>query len=171
MSVLMHHRARQQQSEVVQSIMSPRTDSQSQRWQQISGLCDTIAREFPPDKIVLFGSYAYGKPRPDSDVDLLVIMPFEGSPFRQAAVILNHVVRTVGVLPMDLLVRTATQVQERLHLGDSFMRAIIEHGKVIYSSAAPDAEGVRAPRCQSAPSNRVTRQACGAVDTYEADHT
>jgi predicted nucleotidyltransferase len=151
--------------------MSPQTYSQSQRWQQIRSLCDTIAREFHPDKIVLFGSYAYGKPRPDSDVDLLVIMPFEGSPFRQAAVILNHVVRTVGVLPMDLLVRTAAQVQERLHLGDSFMRAIIDHGKVMYSNAGSAAEDVHVPRCLSALSNRVTHQARGTVDPYEADHT
>src|SRR2546425_2555834 len=153
----MHHQASQNQSEVVQPMMSPQAGSRSQRWTQIRCLCDAIAGEFHPEKIVLFGSYAHGTPRPDSDIDLLVIMPFEGSPFRQAAVILSHVVRTVGVLPMDLLVRTAEQVQERLHMGDSFMRAIIEHGKVIYSSAAPDAEGVRAPRCQSAPSNRVTR--------------
>ena len=77
-----------------------------------------------------------GQPHLDSDVDLLVVMPFEGSPFRQAAVILSHVVRTVGVLPMDLLVRSAEQVQERLHMGDSFMREILEHGKVLYSSTA-----------------------------------
>jgi predicted nucleotidyltransferase len=101
---------------------------QHQRWQQIRCLCDAIVQEFHPDKIVLFGSYASGKPRPDSDVDLLVVMPFEGRPFRQAAVILGHVVRTVGVLPMDLLVRTAEQVQERLHMGDSFLRDIIAHG-------------------------------------------
>jgi predicted nucleotidyltransferase len=107
---------------------------QQTRWQQIMCLCDAIAQEFYPDKIVLFGSYASGKPRPDSDVDLLVVMPFEGSPFHQAAVILGHVVRTVGVLPMDLLVRTAEQVQERLHMGDSFMRDIIAHGKVMYSN-------------------------------------
>jgi predicted nucleotidyltransferase len=56
---------------------------QHQRWQQIVCLCDAIAQEFHPDKIVLFGSYASGKPRPDLDIDLLVIMPFEGSPFRQ----------------------------------------------------------------------------------------
>ena len=69
----------------VQPTTSPQTDSRSQRWQQISRLCDTIAQAFHPDKIVLFGSYAYGQPHPDSDVDLLVVMPFEGSPFRQAA--------------------------------------------------------------------------------------
>jgi uncharacterized protein len=83
---------------------------------------------------VLFGSHTYGRPHSDSDVDLLVVMPFEGSPFRQAAVILSHVVRTVGVLPMDLLVRTAGQVRERLQMGDSFMREIIERGQVMYEA-------------------------------------
>jgi predicted nucleotidyltransferase len=60
-------------------------------------------REFQPEKIVLFGSYAYGKPDNDSDVDLLVVMSFEGSPFRQAEVILNHVIPLVGFVPLDLL--------------------------------------------------------------------
>ena len=142
----MQHQASQNQFEVVQPMRSPQTSGRSQRWQQIRCLCDAIAQEFHPELIVLFGSYAYGEPRPDSDVDLLVVMPFEGSPFRQAAVILSHVVRTVGVLPMDLLVRTAEQVQERLHMGDSFMREIIEHGKVMYSRVASDAEGLHAPR-------------------------
>jgi uncharacterized protein len=142
----MQHQASQKQSAVVQPMRSPQTGSRSQRWQQIRCLCDAIAQEFRPEMIVLFGSYAYGEPRLDSDVDLLVVMPFEGSPFRQAAMILNHVVHTVGVLPMDLLVRTAEQVQERLHMGDSFIRDIIEHGKMMYSSATPDAEDLHSPR-------------------------
>jgi predicted nucleotidyltransferase len=101
---------------------------------QIKLLCSEIAREFHPDKIVLFGSHAYGKPRLGSDVDLLVVMPFDGSPFRQAAVILGHVVRTVGVVPMDLLVRTTEQVNQRIQMGDTFMREIIERGRVMYEA-------------------------------------
>src|SRR5712692_9274271 len=92
---------------------SPQTSSLNQRRKQIHLVCNSIVGEFNPEKIILFGSYAYGKPRPYSDIDLLVVMPFEGSPFRQAALILGHVVRTVGVLPMDLIVRTAQQVRER----------------------------------------------------------
>ncbi|HJS18165.1 MAG TPA: nucleotidyltransferase domain-containing protein [Anaerolineales bacterium] len=45
---------------------------------QIHKYADRIARQFHPHKIILFGSYAYGKPTEDSDVDLLVIMPFKG---------------------------------------------------------------------------------------------
>src|SRR5262249_12371440 len=86
-NLFMHHQASQNQSEVVQPMISPQAGSRSPRWTQIRCLCDAIAGEFQPEKIVLCGSYAYDTPRPDSDVDLLVIMPFEGSPFRQAAVI------------------------------------------------------------------------------------
>ncbi|HLG16589.1 MAG TPA: nucleotidyltransferase domain-containing protein [Blastocatellia bacterium] len=111
-----------------------RLPNRSQRRRQIKLVCEAIAREFHPERIVMFGSYAYGTPGADSDVDLLVVMPFEGSPFRQAAVILDHVVRTVGVLPMDLLVRTSEQVEERINIGDSFMRDIIERGKVMYEA-------------------------------------
>ena len=130
----MEDHASRNQVKAVHLLASSHTASLRQRRQQIKRLCDAIAQEFHPEKIVLFGSYADGKPRPDSDVDLLVVMPFEGSPFRQAAVILSHIVRLVGVLPMDLLVRTTEQVHERVQMGDSFMRDIIERGKVIYEA-------------------------------------
>jgi uncharacterized protein len=98
---------------------------------QIKKLAEQIAREFHPDKIILFGSHAYGRPGPDSDVDLLVIMRFRGRPVRQAIAILNK----LNVLtPVDLLVRTPEQVQERLALGDQFMREILERGKVMYEA-------------------------------------
>lgn len=129
----MHRPAKQNKGGATQ-IMPAQALSLSQRRKQIRLVCDAIVNEFHPEKIVLFGSYAYGRPGPDSDVDLLVMMPFEGSPFRQAAVILGHVVRTVGVLPMDLLVRTPDQVRERLQIGDGFMREISERGKVMYEA-------------------------------------
>lgn len=130
----MRHRVNQNRTEVVQSDTPLPTFNRSQRRKQIQLVCDAIAREFHPEKIILFGSYAYGKPHRDSDVDLLIVMPFEGSPFRQAAVILSHIVSALGVLPMDLLVRTAEQVQERVQMGDQFMREILDRGKVIYEA-------------------------------------
>lgn len=108
--------------------------STRQRRRQIARLCEVIAREFQPEKIILFGSWAYGKPDAESDIDLLVVMPFEGSPFRQAGTILNNVIQSVGVLPLDLLVRTAEQLNERLAIGDGFMRDILERGKVLYEA-------------------------------------
>ena len=113
---------------------SSRPPASAQSRKQIELLCRAISLKFHPEKIVLFGSHAHGKPRPESDVDLLVVMPFEGSPFRQAAVILDHVVHAVGVIPLDLLVRTAQQVQERIQMGDTFMRDVIERGRIMYEA-------------------------------------
>ncbi len=97
----------------------------------IKKICRRIAEEFKPEKIILFGSQAYGKPKPDSDVDLLVLMQFEGSYFRKA-----HEIRMrLGLsLPIDLLVNTPEQLQYRLEIGDRFMREIVERGKVMYEA-------------------------------------
>ncbi len=97
----------------------------------IQGLCDQIVAAFRPLRIILFGSYAYGSPTPDSDVDLLVIMRFEGSPIRKAAEVSQHIRRTI---PVDVLVRTPEFVGERLALGDFFMREVVENGKVLYEA-------------------------------------
>jgi len=98
---------------------------------EIKKLCEEIAREFHPQKIILFGSHAYGKPQWDSDVDLLVIMPFKGTPHRQAVAIRSRI--EVGV-PLDLLVRTPLQISRRLAMGDSFIREILERGRVLYEA-------------------------------------
>ena len=98
---------------------------------QIRQLCKRIAQEFKPEKIVLFGSHAYGQPTPESDLDLLVIMQFDGDPLEQAVAMLN---RLNVLLPVDLLVRTPEQIRHRLEMGDSFMRDIVERGKVMYET-------------------------------------
>ena len=98
---------------------------------QIRQLCTRIAREFKPEKIILFGSHAYGQPTPESDLDVLVVMQFEGDPLEQAVTMLN---RLNMLLPIDLLVRTPEQIQRRLEMGDRFMRDIIERGKVMYEA-------------------------------------
>src|SRR5712692_1851324 len=97
----------------------------------IRQLCKRIAQEFKPEKIILFGSHAYGQPTPESDLDLMVVMQFEGDPLEQAVTMLN---RLNMLIPIDLLVRTPEQVQQRLEMGDSFMRDIIERGKGMYEA-------------------------------------
>lgn len=98
---------------------------------QIKQLCEQIARDFHPEKIILFGSHAYGHAGPDSDVDLLVVMPFKGRPTRQAIKIRNRLDTTMA---LDLIVRTPKQVSERLAMGDFFFREITEQGRVIYEA-------------------------------------
>src|SRR6266705_1401639 len=101
------------------------------RQAQIRQLCTRIAREFKPEKIILFGSHAYGQPTPESDLDVMVVMQFAGDPLEPAVTMLN---RLNMLIPIDLLVRTPEQIQQRLEMGDSFMRDIIERGKVIYEA-------------------------------------
>ena len=98
---------------------------------RIRQICARIAREFKPEKIILFGSYASGQPTPESDLDLLVVMQFAGDPLEQAVVILN---RLNVLLPIDLLVKTPEQIQQRLQMGDRFIRDIIEQGQVMYEA-------------------------------------
>ena len=68
-----------------------------------------IAEEFHPDKIILFGSYAYGTPHEDSDVDLLVVMPAKNE-IRQS----NRIRQAFDTpFPMDLFVCTAENLAKR----------------------------------------------------------
>ena len=98
---------------------------------EIKQLSEQIAREFKPEKIILFGSYAYGIPREGSDIDLLVIMPFEGR-HRAQTVKIHEPLDTL--LPLDLLVRRPEEIAERVEMGDFFIRRIMERGKVLYDS-------------------------------------
>jgi predicted nucleotidyltransferase len=106
-------------------------ESPARRRAYIRNLCRRIADEFKPEKIILFGSHAYGKPTPQSDVDLLVVMPYEGGCFQQASKISRYLDL---LIPMDLLVHTPEYIQYRLKIGDRFIREILEKGKVMYEA-------------------------------------
>src|SRR5262249_56889705 len=106
--------------------------SSEQRFSQIRNLCERIACEFDPEKIILFGSRAYGNPTSESEIDLLVVMPYTGSPLRKAGEILS---RLQAWMPVDLIVRSAEDIEQRLKLGDRFMQEILERGKGMYEAA------------------------------------
>ena len=99
---------------------------------QIQDLADRIAKEFEPERVILFGSYASGTPSPDSDVDLLVVLHHRDKGWRVATQIRRRVRPS---FPMDLIVRTPEQVRERLALGDPFVTDIVERGDVLYEAA------------------------------------
>ena len=88
-----------------------------------------IAREFNPDKIILFGSHAYGTPKEYSDVDLLVIMPFEGSGLDKSLEILD---RTDPRFPIDLIVRRPDDTERRYREFDPLIRDALDEGRVLY---------------------------------------
>ena len=90
-----------------------------------------IAEEYHPERIVLFGSYAHGTQTPDSDVDLLVVMPFEGRSVERSV---EMRLRFRPPFPVDILVRTPDKVRQRIEIGDTFMRDILQSGKVLYEA-------------------------------------
>jgi len=98
---------------------------------KIEDLTLQIVREFNPERIILFGSYAYDRASDDSDVDLLVVLPFEGKPVRKAIEIRNKI---NARMPLDLIVRTPEQLAERLAQNDWFMREIVERGCTLYEA-------------------------------------
>jgi predicted nucleotidyltransferase len=92
-----------------------------------------VAERFRPDKIILFGSYAYGTPHADSDVDILVIMPARNELDQAVRVRLSVEYN----FPLDLLVRTPKNLSWRLAEGDSFLKEVVARGKVLYEKNDP----------------------------------
>jgi len=96
---------------------------------QIRSFVKQVGALFHPNQVILFGSYAYGKPTADSDVDLLVVMAHEGPAAMQAARIRK---RVRAGFPMDLVVRSPSEIRKRLAMGDSFIREVMERGQSLY---------------------------------------
>jgi predicted nucleotidyltransferase len=107
----------------------PNLEKPTQR--TLQALAKDIVRKFHPQRIILFGSYAYGQPTRESDVDLLVIMQTTLRPIEQTVAI-RQAVNTP--FPMDLLVRTPEQIERRLSLGDYFFKEIVSRGRVLYEA-------------------------------------
>jgi predicted nucleotidyltransferase len=90
-----------------------------------------VAEHFQPDRIILFGSHAYGTPHADSDVDILVVMPARNQ--HDQAVRIRWAVP--APFPMDLIVRTPNNLAWRLAEGESFHTEIVTKGKVLYEKS------------------------------------
>jgi uncharacterized protein len=97
---------------------------------ELQSAVNRLVANLEPERIILFGSHAYGSPGPDSDIDLLIIMNTEEGPAER--------IRTVSRLlsprpfPVDIVVRTPSELARDLKKIDSFMRDIVEKGRVLY---------------------------------------
>ena len=99
---------------------------------EIENFAHAIAEQFHPERIILFGSHARDEPTPDSDVDLLVIMPRDGkTPHQQAAEIYG---KCRADFPVDILVRTREEFEQRQQMRDWFMRDIAREGVTLYAA-------------------------------------
>jgi predicted nucleotidyltransferase len=102
---------------------------------QIETYAEDVARQFRPLKIVLFGSYAYGNPTEDSDVDLMVVMPKDPSGVRNRdkAIAIDSAIP--ATFPLDLLVRNPEDIAWRLEEGDCFLQDVFSKGRVLYEAS------------------------------------
>ena len=89
-----------------------------------------VAEKFRPEKIILFGSRAWGTPHEDSDVDLLVVMPARNELDQALKIRLAF----DTPFPLDLLVRKPSELKWRLEEGESFSTEIVRKGKVLYEA-------------------------------------
>ncbi len=99
----------------------------------IDQVVEQIVEKFKPQKIILFGSYARGNPRPESDVDLLVVMDTPLKESKQSLEIHRHLNVMFG---LDLIVHTPKRLKERVDMGDWFLRDVLKEGKVLYESSS-----------------------------------
>ena len=96
---------------------------------EIQATCDDIVRAFSPLRVILFGSYAYGTPTEESDVDMFVVMEAQQSAWEMQQ-------RLPRRIPLDLHVRCPQDIAYRVAHNDWFLREVFEKGDVLYDTAA-----------------------------------
>ncbi len=98
--------------------------------QTIQAMVRRLVERFNPDQIILFGSHARGTAGPDSDVDLLVVMPVSGSK-RDKQVEMRLALHDIHV-PKDIIVATPEEVSRRRDIVGTVIRPALREGKVLY---------------------------------------
>jgi len=102
----------------------------------IHGIVQRLVQEYQPERIILFGSYAYGQPHEGSDLDLLIVKDTSWKSYwdeyRRVENIIGDLRRSLPTL--DIKLRTPAQLRARLELEDDFYIEIIQRGKVLYES-------------------------------------
>ena len=102
------------------------------RQKEIQDVVKRIAENYKPEKIYLFGSFAWGKPNKDSDVDFFIVKETKIRKFNRQLRVRDIV---NGDLPVDILVYNNKEIKERVSLGDFFVKKILNQGKLVYDCA------------------------------------
>lgn len=98
----------------------------------IQRMVEKLVGEYAPLKVILFGSHAYGSPDPDSDIDLLIIKETSDRFIDRWVTVGRIIDGTHRSIPVEPLVLTPEELENRLAVGDQFIREIIEKGRVLY---------------------------------------
>jgi predicted nucleotidyltransferase len=97
-------------------------------------IVNRIKEKYQPEKIILFGSYAYGKPQANSDIDLLIVKETDQPFHKRWAEVCRIVSDLRRHIPFSPFVVTPQEWQNRLETRDPFIRTIFEKGKILYAS-------------------------------------
>ncbi len=100
--------------------------------QLIVRLAETIRREYKPQKIVLFGSYARGRPTEGSDIDLFIVKETDARMVDRFVEVKRLIYDPQLRIPVSPLVYTPQELEERLNMGDDFVKEIMSEGMVLY---------------------------------------
>lgn len=100
----------------------------------ITKTVDKIKSSYRPEKIILFGSYAYGTPKPDSDIDFLIIKTTPDRPIDRRVMVRKIISDPKRRIPFEIMVLTPKEIQDRLNIGDQFIQEIIKNGEVLYGA-------------------------------------
>jgi predicted nucleotidyltransferase len=98
---------------------------------QLNTITEAIADAVPVERMYLFGSYAYGEPDEDSDLDILVVVPDGTGREIDIAIDLRKAIRKKKSMPVDLLVSSLSRFEERAN-APTLEREIFEQGRLIY---------------------------------------
>lgn len=102
--------------------------------EQIQAVVRRIVEGYAPDRIILFGSYAYGTPTEDSDLDLLVVKAGIGPERAERAIAVRRLLRGTGT-PTDILVRTPAEVAEAAAIRFTVEAQATTEGRLLYAAA------------------------------------
>ena len=102
----------------------------------IPEIVEKLKREYDPLKIILFGSYVYGNPTKDSDIDLFTLKNTCERRVDRFVSVKRIIYDSRRKIPVSPLVYTPDELEERLKIGDDFIREIIQKGIVLYERAS-----------------------------------
>lgn len=102
----------------------------------IQRVAAVLKERYRPERIVLFGSYASGRPRKDSDIDLLIVKQTSKPFFRRLAEVRRLVSETRRGYPFEPVVITPAELRQRLESGDQFLEEILQTGHLLYAGKA-----------------------------------
>ena len=100
----------------------------------ISDIKTRVVKQYAPEKIILFGSQAYGAPHPDSDIDMLIIKETPDRPIDRRVQVAKIASDPKRLVPFEPLVLTPAEIRDRMAKGDQFIQEILEKGQVLYDA-------------------------------------